>query len=264
MKNIFLKSIQKSVSIIKRPFIKANKNALFIFGNQKSGTTVIAALLAKATNKSVLLDLPLNKSYKDYIKKLYTDDINIHQFVKFYKQEFSKNIIKEPALTLLYKHLCEFFNIKNPVFIVRDPRDNIRSILNRLKLNGDSNNIENFEKLPIPWQRIIGNDLDSHNGNDYIRKLSERWNHFIEIYLESQDDFLLCKYEDFMVNKEQYIYSLCKTLNYEIINSIKMDVNKQYQPKGNSQVDLKSFFGEKNFAIIESVCGDNMQKLGYI
>jgi hypothetical protein len=67
-----------------------------------------------------------------------------------------------------------------------------------------------------------------------------------------------------MVDKEQYVYRLCKTLNYEIINSIKMDVNKQYQPMGNSQVDLKSFFGDKNFVIIESVCGDYMHKLGYI
>ena len=48
-----------------------------------------------------------------------------------------------------------------------------------------------------------------------------------------------------------------------IKNDISNYLNIQYQPKGNSEVNLQDFFGEENYSIIETVCKENMKRLGY-
>ena len=59
--------------------------------------------------------------------------------------------------------------------------------------------------------------------------------------------------------KKKYIANLGFAIQTDISNY----VNIQYQPKGNSEIDLIDFFGEENYSQIDNMCKANMNKLGY-
>lgn len=40
-------------------------------------------------------------------------------------------------------------------------------------------------------------------------------------------------------------------------------MDKQFQPKGNDNVNLVEFFGEANLKTIDKICGKRMKELGY-
>ena len=142
IKNLILRFIFSSVSIRKilSLFSKINSDPLLILGNQKSGTTVIASLLSKATKKTLTSDIKSlikNPSLKLDFKLLCLND-----FIKQHKYDFSKDIIKEPFLSFYAEELIESFPNAKIVWIVRNPYQNIRSILNRLKIPGNLQKIK--------------------------------------------------------------------------------------------------------------------------
>jgi len=91
--------------------------------------------------------------------------------------------------------------------------------------------------------------------SDYISVLAEHW-----VMANNQPDIVFSKscaivsYEDFNMNKEEYIEQLAIKLGLKPINTITHLVDKQFQPKGNSNVNLKDFYGEKNYSKIENIC----------
>lgn len=234
---------------------KPNKDALWIFGMQKAGTSAIAGLLAHKANKSITIDTPL--LWTPHIQKLQNGEINLKDQMSFNSFDFSKEIIKEPNATYLLDEVQENFNMAKYVFVIRNPFDNIRSILNRLDVEGNHRNIE-ISKIHPAWRGLFKN-----NGDDYIIDLAQIW---LETY--SKDKFInsmrciLVKYEDFKKDKNKTIDKICTHLNYETVNSIDELKNHNFQPKGNPNVDLKVFFGS-NYEIINDICGKQMRKFGY-
>ena len=67
----------------------------------------------------------------------------------------------------------------------------------------------------------------------------------------------------FLKDKKGFIDNLTHKLGFDIKQDISNYVNVQYQPKGNSKVDLDKFFGSKNSDLISNICKNNMKKLGY-
>jgi len=108
---------------------------MFVFGNQKSGTTAIASLLAAATAKTVTLDFA--GAEVPYATALLGGGIPIAEFVRRNSWAFSAQVIKEPTLTFVAPALMDHFGVARAAFIVRNPYDNIRSMLVRQKLRGD-------------------------------------------------------------------------------------------------------------------------------
>ncbi len=236
---------------------KPNKDALFIFGFQKSGTSAIAGLLAEKTGKSVSIDTKY--LWEPYQSEILKGSLTIEKQVRKYSYDFSKEIIKEPSATFFIPQLNSFFPLDKYIFIVRNPFDNIRSILDRLKLPGNLENL-NYDDILPSWQYIF----EEQKGKDYIGVLAKRWvlaNDQLDV-LESSK-CVLVKYEDFKKDKENYIDELAMKLDYKPINSISHLLNKQYQPKGNANVDLHKFFGDRNYRKIEDICGELMQYLKY-
>ena len=246
-------------------FSKANPNPLFILGNPKSGTTVIANLLSKATKQSLTSDIqslikytPLHLDFKL---------ISFNDFIKTHKYEFSKEIIKEPFLSFYTEELIKSFPNAKFIWIVRDPYQNIRSILNRLKIPGNLqkinfNHFVELEKTPA-WKLNLQSRMFGYNSFNYIEAMAFRWNHAINIYKQNKDRIILVKYEDFILDKKKYIEDLSVALDFTIQTDISKYVNIQYQPKGNAEIDLKDFFGIDNYKIIERLCKENMTELGY-
>ncbi|SDW83771.1 sulfotransferase [Aequorivita viscosa] len=238
LKRKLIKNWQKFQEKIARP----NKNAIWIFGMQKSGTSAIAALLAHRSGKSVTIDTPL--LWHPYSTQIKSGVLNLGQHVNNNPYPFSKDIIKEPGASLMINYIKDYFELQRYVFIVRNPFDVIRSILNRLGLEGNEV-ILNIDSVNKNWQPMFV------DGENYVKKLADI---YVKVY--SQDHYLnhpncvLVKYEDFKNNKESFIDDLCDSLELKKVNSIKNIKNKQFQPKGKQVDDFRAYFGKTNYNII--------------
>ena len=254
-----LSKVKKKIGIpvgILNYLYRPNKDAIWVFGLQKAGTSAIAGLLAHMNDYSVTLDTTyLWAPYSTQIKK---GEVSIENHAKRYSYPFSKDIIKEPGATFYIDKIESFFNLDQYVFITRNPYSNIRSILNRLDLRGDQDHIDIKNVHPNWRSKFPG------KGNHYIRDLANLW-----IEANDQDYYMfdkrsvLVKYEDFKKDKENFIKNMSNRLNLPIKRSIADVMDKPFQPRGNSNVDLKSFFGPQNIKVIYNICGERMEILGY-
>jgi hypothetical protein len=246
-------------------FASINESPIFLLGNQKSGTTVMGLLLADATGLSVTIDL-YREIFKPEFQTLPENPQDFEAFLAKNRIDFSRDIIKEPNLTLFFPELKERFPGARFLFIVRQPHDNIRSILDNLKIKGDlTASVEELcPHIPEAWRYVIDNRwrmvLDTH----YIASLCARWNYMADVYLENRETIQIVRYEDFRKQRQASIHLLAESLNLRIVNDISTLVDRQYQPRGqNRDIDTRSFYSPDNFQMIQSICGERMKLLGY-
>ncbi|HAI13283.1 MAG TPA: sulfotransferase family protein [Phycisphaerales bacterium] len=241
-------------------------NPIFVLGNQKSGTTIIAALLGKASNREVTLDLNyFNDNHPEDYYSVYTRTTSFRKFLEVNRIEFSNPIIKEPNLTHFYTELTKFFPLGKFLMIIRDPRDNIRSILNRFKIPGNLPELtdEHRKELIGPWPMVFDGSWCGLMGNNYIEMLAHRWVLFVQTYMAHQQEMLLCRYEDFLADKTGEIHQICQYLGMTVTHDIHNEVDVQYQSKGNRKVDWLEFFGKSNLERINTICQPAMDLMGY-
>jgi hypothetical protein len=241
-----------------------NPEPIFVLGNQKSGTSAIAALLGEMTGLSVAIDLKkeiFNPTYHQIIK----GELTFSKFVESHKLDFSRCIVKEPNLTLLEQNLSEYFPNSQLVFVIRDPRDNIRSILNRLQLPGNLSKLEaeDWEKINQSWKLIVDNSWLGLSGENYIEMLAARWNFTSNVFLKNEQKMKLIRYEDFLKDKKGEITRLAKGLKLNPSKDISDKVDIQFQGRGNREVKWQEFFGPDNLSRIEVICGEKMKLLSY-
>lgn len=233
-----------------------NRDAIWIFGLQKAGTSAIAKLLGHMSGSSVSIDPRC--LWSPYGKKIRIGELSVKEHSNKFSYPFSRDIIKEPSTTFYIERIESYFYLHKYVFIVRNPYSNIRSILNRLDLPGDDIDI-NIADVHVNWRSKF-----KRGGKNYIQDLAELW-----LKANSQDQYqfndrcVLVKYEDFKTNKEGFIKNLCIKLDFPLKNSIKGVMDKQFQPKGNDNVDLAEFFGDANLKTVDRICGRRMNELGY-
>ena len=256
--------------IVRRPYKRylswtatVNPRPVIGLGNAKSGTTAIAALLAEHTGLSVTLDL--RGIYLPMLTRLHSGEIRFEQFVERNKLDFSRDIIKEPNLTLLYGEVRRVFPDAKCFIVVRDPRDNIRSILNRLRIPG---NLEHVDLDRVPdltpeWRLGLDAAWLGIEGRNYIEMMAGRWNLAADVYLNHAEDMRLLRYEDFLDDKAGAIQGLAAELRLPGVNDIRSRVDVQYQPRGDRGVSWLDFFGHQNLSRIDCICADRMARLGY-
>ncbi|MEJ2720910.1 MAG: sulfotransferase, partial [bacterium] len=243
---------------------KINPAPIIVLGNQKSGTTAIAALLAEAAGLSVALDL-----YREFntpvIDRIKTGDLTMKAFVKRNKLDFSRDIIKEPSLSVFFPELVAYFPDARFVMVIRDPRDNIRSMLNRLGVPGTAEKLtEEFKSgITRAWELIIDGGWLGLDGANYIEMLAQRWNYIADSYLAQKDQMTLLQYEVFLEDKPGAISRLADRLGLEIRHDIRDRVDHQFQPAGDRSVSWLDFFGPVNLARIETICRQRMKPFGY-
>jgi hypothetical protein len=244
---------------------RVNREPIFILGNQKSGTSAICSLLAMSTGLAVSVDLRRETGRQFYLR-IVNGDVPFSKLIDRNRWSFSRDIVKEPNLTLFYRDLRSHFPAAKYVMIVRDPRDNIRSILNRVNVPGNLDELGTSEDYDIDpgFALVLGPYWpDIRTWPHYIEQLAERWNYCCDVYLGHRNDMILVRYEDFDADKEQTILRLARTLNLSPRYEIKDKVNLPFQPKGQRTVPWSVFYGEENLARIERVCGSRMASLGY-
>jgi len=242
-----------------------NESPIFVIGNQKSGTTVIAALLSKCCEISSTLDVSCMHN-ASVIERLYSDPSRLRRFVYENPLPFSRELIKEPGLTFLYPALTTQFPGACFVMVVRDPRGNIRSILDRHEIPGDldSPNEAHLDGVNPAWKQVLDGSWMGLKGDTYIDMLAARWRKAAQIYLENRQQVELICYEDFCADKVGSIKDLAERVDLPQKNCIEHEVDTQYQSRGSNRgVDWEEFFGTENLARIESRCVYEMRALSY-
>lgn len=255
---------KRFIFFFKNLFATVNKTPIIVLGNQKSGTSAIAHLLADFGGLSKTIDIPVlwDSTVTDIIK----GHIEFSRIVNHHKFYFSKELIKEPNMTFFARQVIEVFPKSKYIFVVRDPRDNIRSLLNRIKIPG---HLKEVDKLLLQGVRegykliLNAKKWEIDQNENYIGVLSHRWNSAVDNYLLCKDRMILVKYEDFLADKYKCIASLADRLGIQQKMDIADRLDIQYQPRGIHNISWEEFFGPENLACIERVCGDRMREFGY-
>lgn len=244
---------------------RIDPETIFICGNYKTGSTAIGALLALAAGQKRILDIFWRTPGSVKIKLL-KKELPLEWYVNRYRYLFSKKIVKEPDLIFYMDQLLALFPRGRYVFLLRDPRDNIRSILNTIHLPGNAEDLTEEQLNALPgsiWRLAMEGRLFGVQGENYIATQALRWNRILELYERYADQMILLKYETFRQNKAAEIYALAEQLGLPIKANIASRVDDQYQPKGDHSVTWLEFFGRDNLATIESICRKKMEQYGY-
>lgn len=247
------------------PFVEPNEEAVIVLGNSKTGTTVIAALLAEYGNLSVTLDFWPRLRRPETLEAVHDGRLPFDAFVRRFRADFARDVVKDPHLTFLYPQLARRFPRARFVMVMRDPRDNIRSILNRLKLPGDLESIgpAEYGRMRPLWEAIIDSGhLGVAEGN-YVERLARRWALGARVYLDHRDGMELIRFEDFVADKRGAITGLAERLGIEQAGRIEDKLETRYQPPGDRSVGWLQFFGRANLSAIEGVCEAEARALGY-
>jgi hypothetical protein len=241
-------------------FSKPNDTPLFVFGNQKSGTSAIAGLLAEAAGQRLITDFA--GAQEPFIGELIRGEMPVSDFVSRNAWAFSAQMVKEPSLTFAASALMEYFASKRAVMVLRNPWHNIRSILERVDIKGDADRlIPGQRRLNRTWRSILaGTDLGLPQAH-YIDILAQRWLKASEIAEALGKRAVIVRYEDFSAAKRETIRALARDLGLPIVADITEKLDHQFQPRGRG-ADPKQFFGQ-NYARIQAICGAKAAKLGY-
>lgn len=247
------------------PFVEPNEDAIIVLGNSKAGTTVIAALLAEYGGLSVTLDFWPRLHRPSTLAAVHGGDMPFEAFVRRFRADFSRDVVKDPHLTFLYPQLAQRFPRARFVMVMRDPRDNIRSILNRLDLPGDRESLdpEDYRRMRPLWEAIINSPwLDVPEGN-YVERLASRWALGARAYLDHPDAMELIRFEDFAADKMGAIRGLAERLGVERRRRIEDQLDRRFQPPGDRSVGWRAFFGA-NLPRLEARCATEARALGYM
>ncbi len=245
---------------------KQHSAPVFVLGNQKSGTTAIAALLAECVGETFISDVLY--STKVQLKDVLDESPSLEALACSHPESFRATVVKDNDFTFLYPSLARAFPEASFVFIVRDPRQNIRSILNRLKFPGDLDSLsaEQYTQLrtKLPgWHTILTGSSFGWSTGHYIDVLADRWVRANQVYLSASDRMTLVRYEDFDAAKRPVIERLATELGFTVVNDISESQDRQYQPVGDRSIAPEVFFGQGNLERLERCCATLMPSFGY-
>ena len=150
------------------------------------------------------------------------------------------------------------------VFVIRDPWDNIRSLLNRLRLYGGVQvEPSSFEGANPTWLRVREGCTPDVPGSNYVERIVERWTLASRLFLDRADWMIPVKCETCKEAKEETVSATLRNLGFSHLKPIDHLVDRQFQPKGDHGVSWEEFFGPKGLETIEAVCGAEMRQLAY-
>jgi hypothetical protein len=238
--------------------VDLHPSPIIIMGNQKAGTSAIAGLLAEATGKSVTIDVFSKMGEIEY--DVLDNDLSFRCFRDRGKLYFSHDIVKEPEFVFFINELLHLYPESKFVFITRSPKENIRSMLNRLSPAKSGNNVkwEHIEKESknAPLLKLLYDaERMPYEVNGIVETLAHRWS-FVYGQLQTYaDKMITVDYDSFKRNKIETIEALAEALGVPVKNSIEHIKNKQFQPAGHVK-KVDQYFSVSDEKIIDRVCGN--------
>lgn len=234
---------------------------IFVLGMQKSGTSAIAALLGLRTGIEPTIDLERDWR-RTTVDGAGRDAIAFERFVRRNAVDFARSIIKEPNLTFLVDRLRDRWPEAPLVFVVRDPAETIRSILDRLDLPGDGDVFpaEGLAAIPAAWRVVLDNRWIGVGATHPIDSLAGRWRVAAEVAV-AQSDAIVVRYEDFLADKSAVIDDLAARLDLPIVAPIEAHLDRPFQPRGRPR-SPREVFGA-NLERLWNAAGPVAETLGY-
>ena len=243
-----------------------NYPKIIVLGNQKSGSSAIANLIAEYSDISRTIDIP---EFIQYQSKIIKGEKNFSSFIKKYPYRFSKYLLKDNHFSFYINDVEQCFPDSYILFVMRHPLDNIRSILDRVNMSGTDiiqsfNYIEN--KIEPNWKPILSNEFLPQISNKLLlyEGLAIRWKVAAQLYLKSKNKAQLVKYEEFDKNKMKTIQNICNLLNLKEKRDITPKLDYNFQQKGkNRNKNIIEFFDKEIIEKVEALCEEEMRELGY-
>lgn len=234
---------------------------IFILGMQKSGTSAIAALLGLRTGIEPTIDLERDWR-RTTVDGAGRDAAAFERFLRRNAVDFARPIVKEPNLTFLVDHLRRRWPESSLVFVVRDPAETIRSILDRLDLPGDRDAFPTagLAAIPAAWRVVLDNRWIGVDATHPIESLAGRWRVAAEI-AEAHTDAIVVRYEDFLADKPAVIDDLAARLGLPVVAPIEAHLDRPFQPRGRPR-SPKEVFGA-NLERLWNAAGPVAERLGY-
>lgn len=234
--------------------------AIVILGNQKTGSTAVAHLLASYGQLSLAADVhPAQGNEQRLVNGTYPLPALL-QDARYY---FRHEVVKENALTPITEPLLNALPHARFVFMTRHPAHNIRSMLDRLSLPGEPLPLSEINVDP-GWQSIVDGSALHLDAPDHISALALRWQTLADRYLDHQDRLQLIRYEDFQTDKTGTIARLAEQLGVPQRTDIQRLLDRPFQPRGaHRTVPLEEFFSEDALRIIDQHCAAGMHALDY-
>ena len=232
-----------------------------MLGNQKSGTSAIASLLADFAGLSKTIDVQSLWGREGHA--IMRGERSLQAAVEADPEPFTAELVKEPMLSFFADQALELFPQAKAVFVVRDPRDNIRSLLNSRKLPGELEQLTPRLLKSLGKRVTVSPEVWGGAGENYVGVLAHRWNLAADALLANRRRVRVARYEDFTADKLSFLGELAAELGLEQRADVSAKLEVQYQPRGNREVTWLDFFGPDNLARIERICGERMAALGY-
>jgi hypothetical protein len=232
----------------------------------KSGTTALARLLGEASGLDVNSDPfhRLDRKGVVFRDALFGGELSIERLLAEHRATFRGGLVKDPNFPFFLTELLRLFPSAGFVFIVRDPRANVRSILNRLDLPGRPDEADDRPtNVSDTWRRVLEGRTPDVECRDYVHCAVERWRITTAAYRRHADRVTLVRYEDFNRDKPGVVKATLAGLGIPGDRPIDHLVDRQFQPRGDRTVSWAEFFGPERLAAIERRCAEEMKALGY-
>ncbi len=249
---------------VREPFARVNPRPVIVLGNQKSGTSAVAGLVASATRRSVALDLRNEQSASPTFIPCRLGRLPFSELVRRNRLDFSRDIVKEPNLSVLSEQVRAAFPEAPVILVIRNPYDNIRSLLNWMRMPGDLRDAppQAADRLTTVQRSVLQAGWLGIRAHGYIDSLACRWNLIADVHLREPDRVRLVRYEDFCADKTAAVGRIAHSVGLDVRHDVSGEVDRQFQPPGDRSVRRESFFGA-NLTRITAICADRMRRLGY-
>ena len=251
------------------PLEPARIAPVLVLGNQKTGSSAIAHLLAACGDLRLAANVHPAQGRERRMARLDASEMRafIQNEARYY---FGHAVVKENALTSAVGALLEALPNARGVFVTRHPAQNIRSILDRLGLPGTPQPLGTVAAdLPAGWRDVVTNgglrlDDPEDAPEDHITALARRWATLARRYLRHAERLHLARYEDFMADKAGFVRRLADTLDIPFQRDIESLLDVPFQPRGAHRgAALHQFFSTDALRIIDDCCAPEMRALRY-
>lgn len=238
---------------------------VFVLGNQKSGTTAIARLLSAASGSSYSHDMFFRRGWDD-VDALHDGRLGVPDLVRRGPAEFTRGVIKDPDLTFHAGALADAFPQARFLVVVRDPARTVKSILERLAIPGDLDDLPPHTLAGNPlWASVFAAGPLGLPGGSHIDVLAQRWTRSVACREELSAlgrEPVTVRYEDFLADKAGVLGDLCARLDLPAAVDVSALLDRQFQPRGTSR-PVEEFFGAANLERIRRWTADAGNALGY-
>jgi len=253
-----LSAKQKLQHTLEQASYSVNTHAVVVLGDHKSGSYGVADLLADACGVAKTLQIP--ELWSPAIERVLDGGASLASIAAAHPRPFSPEVIHEPFLTFIYDEVRRVFPGGKFCFVVRDPRESIRSELAELKLPGDLDALDPAARgVPPEWRIAFDPARWGAKGPHYVEVLAARWRRAAEVYTEHRKEMQLLRFEDFVADRLGAIQGLIRRIGLLKTGDIGARAAEPRPARPGGPAD---FFGP-NLQRILDVCGERMQQFGY-